>query len=171
MSKALGSWSGIRKYLEKEILADSLKNRITYNCTTYSGMDGWHIFEVSIDGKKVKKFSLETVNTYFIENGYKENQTPFGVSEYWDEFWSLYDTVPMKNRSEYTDEEFSNALKQYRNSPIECSIHSDNPLMRMFAILDRRVGKRTLCKLKDTLDAQPEWLKQFYILRLNSEKI
>ena len=41
----------------------------------------------------------------------------------------------------------------------------------MFAILDRRVGKRTLEKLKDTLDEQPEWLKQFYILRIEAENL
>ena len=63
-----GSWSGMRKYLEKERLADSLKGRIRYGCTTYVGMDGCKIFEVCIDDKQVKRFSWETVNNYFIEN-------------------------------------------------------------------------------------------------------
>lgn len=40
MSKILGSWSGMRKYLEKEILADSLCGRVRYGCTAYIGMDG-----------------------------------------------------------------------------------------------------------------------------------
>ena len=66
-----GSWSGMRKYLEKEILADSLKGRVRYGCTTYVGMDGCKIFEVCIDDKQVKRFSWETVNNYFIEKGYK----------------------------------------------------------------------------------------------------
>lgn len=164
MSKVLASWSGMRKYLGKEMLAPSLKGRITYNCTSYVGMDGCHIFEIYIDRKPAKKFSWETVNTYFIENGLTKNKTPFGVLEYWNEFWSLLDAIPIEKRSEYTDEEFCNALKQYRNNPIEHSINSDNPLIRMFAVLDRRTGKRTLCKLKDTLNLQPEWLKEFIFL-------
>ena len=50
-------------------------------------------------------------------------------------------------------------------------IQSNNPIVRMFAILDRRIGKRTLEKLKDTLAEQPEWLKQFYILRFEAENL
>jgi hypothetical protein len=41
----------------------------------------------------------------------------------------------------------------------------------MFAILDRRVGKRTLIRLKETEDAQPDFLRQFYRLRLEAEHL
>jgi len=41
----------------------------------------------------------------------------------------------------------------------------------MFAVLDRRVGKRTLTKVKETIEEQPLWLKQFYQLRLAAEGI
>lgn len=67
MGKILKSWSGMRKYLEKEMLAESLQGRVRYNCTTYVGMDGCRIFEVFLDGKLFKQFSWETVNSYFIE--------------------------------------------------------------------------------------------------------
>ena len=39
MGKILGSWSGMRKYLEREMLAESLHGRIRYGCTSYPGMD------------------------------------------------------------------------------------------------------------------------------------
>lgn len=166
-----GSWSGMRKYLEKEMLADSLNGRIRYGCTTYVGMDGCKIFEVCIDDKQVKRFSWETVNNYFVEKGYKSIKNPYGPLEYWDEFRSLLDKYPLNERTEYTDNEFSDALAEYRNQEITKSIQSDNPIVRMFAILDRRVGKRTLEKLKDTSDEQPDWLKQFYVLRFEAEKL
>ncbi len=166
-----GSWSGMRKYLEKEILADSLKGRVRYGCTTYVGMDGCKIFEVCIDDKQAKRFSWETVNNYFIEKGYKSIEKPFGTVEYWNEFWSLLDKYPLCERTEYKDSEFADALGEYRNQDIKCSIQSDNPIVRMFAVLDRRLGKRTLEKLKDTLAEQPEWLKQFYILRFEAENL
>ena len=144
MSKILGSWSGMRKYLEQEMLAQCLQGRVQYNCTSYVGMDGCHIFEIYIDTKLVKQFSWETVNTYFVYNGYKRNGKSVGIREYWDEFWPLIDTVPMETRMEYTDNEFCDALEKYRNQSIKDSINSENPIVRMFAILDRRVGKRTI---------------------------
>ena len=99
MGKINGSWSGMRKYLETEMITDSLKGRIRYNCTTYVGMDGFKVFEIFVDGKMIKRFSLETVNSYFIKNNYKKKSN----SEYWDEFWDLMDSVPIENRTEYTD--------------------------------------------------------------------
>ncbi len=171
MGKILGSWSGMRKYLEQDMLANSLKGRLRYGCTTYVGMDGCHIFEVCIDDEQVKRFSWETVNTYFIDSGYTKNANPSGIDEYWAEFWTLLEKYPINQREEYTDEEFCEALEIYRNQDIQESIFSSHPIVRMFAVLDRRIGKRTLQKLHATLEEQPEWLKQFYLLRLKTENI
>lgn len=41
----------------------------------------------------------------------------------------------------------------------------------MFAILDRRVGKRTLVKLMNEVEKELEWLKPFYLLRFEAENI
>ena len=57
------------------------------------------------------------------------------------------------------------------NQEIKESLYSENPIVRMFAVLDRRVGKRTLTKVKETIEEQPLWLKQFYQLRLAAEGI
>ena len=169
MGKILGSWSGMRKYLEQDMLAEALHGRIRYGCTRYVGMETCHIFEVCIDGVQVKRFSWETVNTYFIDSGYTQNPHPSGTGEYWIEFWSLLDKYSLDKRTEYTDEEFCEALEAYRNKDIQESICSENPIVRMFAVLDRRIGKRTLAKIHNTINEQPEWLRQFYVLRLEAE--
>lgn len=166
MAKILGSWSGMRKYLEQEMLAESLSRRVRYGCTTYVGMDGCRIFEMCVDGKQIKRFSWETVNSYFIEKGYKEKSC---IGEYWDEFWTLLDKYSINERTEYTDEEFCDALEKYRNQDIKVSIQSSNPLIKMFAILDRRVGKRTLRRIQDEITNQPVWLQQIYFLRIDAE--
>lgn len=171
MGIILGSWSGMRKYLEQDMLAKSLQGRIRYGCTTYIGMDGCRIFDICIDGIQVKRFSWETVNTYFIDNGYTENPRPSGISEYWEDFWLLLEKYNINQRSEYTDEEFCEALELYRNQDIQDSINSCNPLVRMFAVLDRRIGKRTLLKIYENIGDQPEWLRQFYRLRIEAERI
>ncbi len=157
----LGSWNGMRKYLEKEMLADSLKGRVRYGCTAYIGMDGDRIFELCIDGKQVKRFSLETLNTYF-----KDTKASECTGDCWTDFWMLRDKYPITKRTEYTDSEFCDALEKYRNQDIKISIHSDNPLILMFALFDRRVGKRTLAQIKDEVSAQPHWIQQIYNLRI-----
>lgn len=170
MGKILGSWSGMRKYLEKEMLADCLKGRIRYECTAYPGMDGCHIIRIFIDDKHFKSFSMETVNTFFIDNGYKENSEPCGQGEYWKDYWNILDKTPITQRCEYTDEEFCEALEKYRNQNIKQSLESQNPLEIMFALFDRRVGKRTLESLKDKIEIFPEWIKNIYFLRIQKEK-
>ena len=106
MGKILGSWSGMRKYLETEMLAVCLRGRVRYGCTAYVGRDGCRFFEVCVDGEQYKRFSLETVNTYFINHGYKAKSDPVGTREYWEEFWPLLDKTPQNSRLEYTDDEF-----------------------------------------------------------------
>ena len=170
MKKTMGSWSGMRKYLEKEMLAECLRGRVRYNCTRYVGMDDCHIFEIFLDGKLAKQFSWETVNSCFIRQGLTELERPCGIREYWAEFWKLLDATPMCERTEYTDGEFCEALETYRNQKIGDSLSSGNPLVRMFAILDRRTGKRSLEKMKQTA-CDPAWLEQFYALRCEAERL
>ncbi|SDB09094.1 hypothetical protein SAMN02910298_00386 [Pseudobutyrivibrio sp. YE44] len=166
MSKVLKSWSGMRKYLEKDMLADSLKGKVRYNCTTYVGMDGCFIFEVFLDDKLFKQFSWETVNSYFIKMVYADKPAQMTITDYWKDFWQLVDEYPISERTEYTDEEFSEALKKYRQSDIKDSLYSDNPIVKMFALLDRRVGKRTLDKISDSISSEPEWLQKVYDFRI-----
>ena len=166
MKKALGSWSGMRKYLEDEMLTPTLRGRVRYNCTRYVGMDNCHVFEVYLDGTLAKRFSWETVNDWLIENGRKEKG--YGLQDYWSGFFAA---VPPESRTAYTDEEFCEALEIYRNQPIADSICAANPIVRMFALLDRRIGKRRLFTMQDALYKDPAWLARFYALRIEAEKI
>ncbi len=155
MSKINGSWSGMRKYLEEDMLCDALKGRIRYNCTKHKGMDGTGLFEIYIDGDLIKMFNMFHMSSKLFED--KDFD--------WDDFWTEFDK-PMNERAEFTDSELAAALENYCNSDIAASLASENPIVRMFAILDRRVGKRTLENLKETINEQPEWLQFFYRLRI-----
>ena len=167
MGKILGSWSGMRKYLEQEMLCDRLRGRVRYGCTRYTGMDNCHIFDINVDGKQMKRFSLETVNSYFISQGLHAESAVTGTAGYWNGFWENMDTFPMSVRSEYTDTEFCGALKKYRELDITESIASSDPIVRMFAVLDRRTGKRSLERIKSSIDEYSDWLCPFLELRLS----
>ena len=163
------SWSGMRKYLEEDMLADSLKNRIRYSCTKFPGMDGGGLFRVFVDKKPVKDFSRETVasDAYYAYDGKKPVDMQKRCKYWFDEV----DNTPLNERREFEDAEFADALYQYRSNDIFDSLYDEDPIVRMFAVLDRRVGKRTLVSIKDEVSEQPEWLAFFYKLRLEAENI
>ncbi len=155
-----GSWKGMKKYLEQEMLCDSLKGRVQYDFTWYPKFGGNSaVFTVCLDDQAVKKFGVGIVYKTLTQQGYN--------LKYLDDGYY----VPFAERNDFTDDEFSEALKAYRNQSITESIHSENPIVRMFAIVDRRIGRRTLIKLLGTVDKQPEWLRQFYEIRFVSEGI
>lgn len=159
----------MRKYLEEDMLADSLKSRVRYSCTKFVGMDGGGLFRIYVDKKPVKDFSLETLAKYSY-NLY-DGKKPIDLSNYW-QYWEYEeDNTPLNERVEFEDAEFADALYQYRSNDIFDSLYDENPIVRMFAVLDRRVGKRTLSSLKDEVSEQPEWLAFFYKLRLEAENI
>ncbi len=173
MSKVLSSWSGMRKYLENDMLASSLKGRIRYNCTSYKGMDGTKIIEIFTDDKLFKQFSWETLNSYFLNavsgNSRRQKKGPITKSEYWDGFVDAMRTIPMPERTEYTSEEFCEALKEYRNQSIADSLESSDHIVKMFALLDRRTGKRTLTSKNEESKQYPDWLQEIYRIRCEAE--
>ncbi len=46
---------------------------------------------------------------------------------------------------------------------------SENPLVRIFALLDRRLGKRRLLALEDSMEQELDWVRAFYVIRLQAE--
>lgn len=61
--------------------------------------------------------------------------------------------------------DFGNAMRSYLDLPIAKALVSTDPLIKAFAIIDRRVGKRTLLKLELSASESPLILA-FYSLRL-----
>ena len=45
----------------------------------------------------------------------------------------------------------------------------ENLIVRIFAVLDRRVGKRRLALMKETIAEEPDTFQEFYAIRLKAE--
>lgn len=149
-----GSWKGMKKYLEQEMLCPELKGRISYHYEVYPKFGFTSAcFTLLLDGKVIKTFGFMYAYARLIDQG------KLMPGQY-------FERIPQQERDVYADDEFSQALKVYRNQPIQESIQSNDPIVRMFAILDRRVGKRTLERLKDNINDQPEWLRCLYCVRV-----
>lgn len=64
------------------------------------------------------------------------------------------------------------AMHQYLNvNSIEECLSKENYLLYLFAILDRRVGKRRIRVIYEQMEQEPEWIRRFIKLRAEAEKI
>lgn len=164
------SWSAMRKKLETENICDSLKGRVTYFATRYrKSHDEMGRVAVLLDGKEVLQSSWFEWAKKSHEI-YEATRGPHNKGLTHDEYWKKVD-IETHNQYGFDQFCFYNAYYEYANQSIENSLNADDPIIRLFAILDRRVGKRTLEKLKPTLDSLPKWLRYFYDLRIESENI
>lgn len=75
------------------------------------------------------------------------------------------------NRGGFDQFAFYNAFHFYQNHSIDESLSSPDPIVKLFAIFDKRVGKRRLQKILSEIESQPDWLKIFYRLRMEAEGI
>ena len=73
----------------------------------------------------------------------------------------------------YDEMDFLDAVQKFFHLPIQDALLSDNYIIKVLAILDRRVGKRTLNQISSSKEyvSYPEWVQQFYLLRLEFEKL
>ena len=65
---------------------------------------------------------------------------------------------------------FYEAFNIFDNQSIDKSLASENLLVCIFAVLDRRVGKRTLKKIGENIENEPEMFRMFYEIRMNGDK-
>ena len=67
--------------------------------------------------------------------------------------------------------DFFDALEEHFQTPIEESLLSSNMLRKILALMDRRVGKRRLVKMKEFMMSENEVIQYFYVLRCQADGI
>ena len=63
------------------------------------------------------------------------------------------------------------AFTEFEQQCIEASLKSENLLVRIFAVLDRRVGKRRLLAMKESITEEPAVFQEFYAIRAKAEEL
>ena len=158
------SWAGLNKQLTGT-LCDAYKEQITYFLTRYHDVhNAYGRAAVRLDGHELAAFSW--IEMYRQEAdvaaAFKEDETA--------SYEGLYSDMKPKRDADctYHELDFLSAALKFCSMAIEDALLSDNYLIRIFAILDRRVGIRTLRKIAsdETYKALPQWVRQFYELRL-----
>ena len=160
----MATWSGIRHRLEQEYLAESLRGRIQYFATTYrESHDEEGRASIRLDGKEVLK------GNYF--NYYlKSHLLPKSDPRYSGWEFDFVDEAVL-NLGMFDQRTFYSAFEEFNSQPIDQSLSSQNLIVRIFAILDRRVGKRRLLAMKQQMQTEPKILQFFYYVRADAEGI
>lgn len=155
------SWAGLNKQLN-QLLCEELKGRISYFLTRYHDVhNAYGRAAIRLDGRELVCFSW--VEMYRQEADVAKQWEKTGEWDYnskeLKEKWDLNKT--------YYEMDFLDAALKFIQMPVEAALESDNYIIKIFAILDRRVGKRRLKEIFDDVGykSYPEWVRQFYELR------
>ncbi|MCL2513099.1 MAG: hypothetical protein FWF08_04275 [Oscillospiraceae bacterium] len=160
----------MRKILEQEYICDSLKGRIQYFATNYrKSHDQIGRVAIRLDGKEIFKSNwFDWVIKR--DEAKKELSASLGKSISYAEFGEQMELGALI-KGGFDEFGFYEAFQEYYNQSIENSLTSPDPVVRLFAVLDKRTGKRRLKKLVAGINEQPEWLQPFYKLRFQAEEI
>ena len=140
------SWSNLRKCLEEDRLCPALRGKVQYFMTRYhDAHDDEGRLCIRVNGQ-------EYLNSH-VWNGH-----------------SRRDTQVMTQKGCFCYCEVLLAIDTYMDElTIDETLSAEDPLVRLFAVLDRRVGKRRLPAVAAAMENEPEWLQFFYQLRLEAE--
>lgn len=170
-------WSKTKKAL-MDRMADNLKKRVRYNFEVYTTNKcrWWSetpVFYIYVDDElwfasNPKSYSKET--EYLHDN--VDKRLPY--HEYCETRTKAY-SAASNYASEYGLMDVYNMMRyihEYLNvyNVKEC-LESGNYILKMMAVLDRRIGKRTIKRLVDNINNEPEWFRKFIVLRMESEGI
>lgn len=162
------SWSKLKMQMN-DLLCNSLKDKIAYYYTSYHDVHNTY-GRATINYCKKEMVTFSWVQMYEheweVSELYCKGQ---GVS--YDEFYDKMEKEKWIPEGKLCEKDFIDSVTIYLKTDVASSVHADNYLLRVFAYMDRRVGKRTLMKIKEEVELLPEWVKQFYRIRCEADGI
>lgn len=157
-------WSKIKKRLE-EFLCDSLKDRVSYFATSYRGAhDGQGRVCICVDKKEI--LNMPFTAQWSISEETERLRAQENTHDADVQRQAIQNVSQTGTLSPCT---FSDAYDAYCTLPVSKCLTSENYLTRAMAFMDKRVGRRTLEKIKDSVAALPEFLQYFYRLRMHAD--
>lgn len=144
-------WSKLKSRI-KSFVCPELKDRIDFHLTSYrKSHDGADKVWITIDGRKIFSF----------------DHYPFERAETMAYYQGL-DTQEVKDsllaKEIHNPADFGFSMREYLDLPLDDALKSVNPIIKAFALIDRRTGKRTIGKIL-IADNEHCLVKAFYELR------
>ena len=174
------SWGNLKKQMN-DLLCDSLKGKISYFYTSYHEVhNAYGRATIQYENKEMVAFSWDKQyeQVQDIKEQYRKmDNVPSALVDFEGSIkaYRVANTTVTKEKwmpnCTLCETDFINSITIYLKTDIATSLNSDNYLLRVFAYMDRRVGKRTLIKIKDDVEKLPDWVKQFYQIRCEADGI
>ena len=138
-------WSKLRNEL-KDRLADNLKDQLDYHLTTYKNSSGylgraW----ITWDGKEIINFSNQDTWNEYQSYSNKLAETHYISHE------AIKPTErtegKIMEKGEFSKYDFADNAFRFLNLNIKEAVKSDNPILKALAVVEKRIGRRTLNEL------------------------
>ena len=147
-------WSKLKSRI-KDLICPELKDRIDFHVTSYRrSHDGDDKVWITLDGNRIfscKHYQREREAAERHFQGFDKESTK----------------VFLRQIAVHGPDDFGDAMRVYLDLPIREALESSDPLIKAFAIVDRRVGRKTIAKFEISACEHPLVLR-FYELRRES---
>lgn len=166
-------WSKAKKQLQGYI-CESLKDRIDFHIINYrKAHDQLGRAVITVDKKEVLNMCTITSDIALIrkERDIRRNQNieydVYNQNQNYEIGVQAHNLI--KAEGIFAQYDFFDSLEQYFNSSIEKSLVSTDMVVKILSLIDRRIGKRTLEKLNESIKSESDIIKYFYQLRCDAE--
>lgn len=155
-------WSKLKARLKAQICPE-LKGRIDFHVTRYReatdyGTEAW----ITFDGKKI--FGAGHYHR-FVPECIEWHRRGIGSMTVTDAKIQYQEIREMLDEREIHDtEQLVSAMRSYLDMSVGDALKSDNPFTKSLAIIDRRVGRRTIERLEID-ESEHSLVKMFYEIR------
>lgn len=166
-------WSKVKKKLDS-FICDSLRNRVQFTVTNYRKThDQLGRAFITVDKKEVLNMCTIISNR---EMYWKEIEIRNAKSIEYDvynrkENYQIGIQAHEMTKAEgiFAQYDFFDAVEQYFHLPIEKALKSDDMVIKILSLIDRRVGKRTLQGMRESMENEKEIIQYFYNLRYEAD--
>jgi len=155
-------WSKLRSHL-LDFVAPSVRKRIDFHLTHWRKLgDSTHEFWVTIDGKRVfdASYSNRNIEEFVLTRttgliGYGDGPGPKKVDDI------------LIGREIHAPSDITSSIRTYFDLDPLLALTSSDPILKALAMIDRRIGRRTLKSIK-LRENEHSLVKIFYALRMES---
>ena len=156
------NWSLLRKQI-RSLICDELRDRVDFHKAVYR--KSWEsLYDrawITVDGEEVFEVS-QGAYTMVWRNAMQAAALRHPEADR----YAIRDLANIATADSPVESTcfLSQSLRFYLESPLAGSLQSDNPVIRAFAMIDRRTGKRALARVTLAPEAHP-LVRAFYELR------
>lgn len=168
-------WSKVKKRIDS-FICNSLKGRVQFNIANYrKAHDQLGRVFVTVDKKEVLNMCTLTsdIALYKKEGEIRwRNDMEYDIENYYENI-DIAEKAhhAIKEKGIFAQYDFFEAVEEYFDMSIADAKNANNMVIKILMLIDRRIGKRTLEAMEETISSELDIIQYFYQLRCKAEGI